>query len=343
LTVRKSSSKQIESLAADLSSASVATRDAAVARLTVLGARAVERLVALATSAADAPARAGAWRTLEAIADPRALEPALTTLADARTDPAVGAAAVGVARVFLLGDRGAAAIDRLTSLALDRERAGSLRVAALRALRELGATTIAPVLTSLANDPNALIREELRGTTASGRGRGGRTAAAQRVDLARAAETGLQDDAAALRRALSRTDEDFPLPMLLRIVEHVRERESTEPDDRRIEWTMARAAAHLALANRGSRIALYDLRESLERTAAPLPVEFLAALSLVGDASCLEAIASAHARARNLWWRQHLADVFRTIVAREHLTRRHAAMKKIEKKWPGVISVMANG
>jgi HEAT repeat protein len=250
---------------------------------------------------------------------------------------------VGVARVFLLGDRGAAAIDRLTSLALDRERAGSLRVAALRALRALGATTIAPVLTSLANDPNALIREELRGTTASGRGRGGRTAAEQRVDLARAAEAGLQNDAGALRRALSRTDEDFPLPMLLRIVEQVRERESTEPDDRRIEWTMARAAAHLALANRGSRIALYDLRESLERTAAPLPVEFLAALSLVGDASCLEAIASAHGKARNLWWRRHLVDAFRIIVAREHLTRRHAAIKKIEKRWPGVLREMADG
>src|SRR5204862_7457567 len=99
LAIRKSCSKQIESRAADLSSASAATRDAAVARLTVLGARAVERLGALATTAAAAPARGGAWGTLEAIGDPRALEPALTTLADARTDPAVGAAAVGVARV----------------------------------------------------------------------------------------------------------------------------------------------------------------------------------------------------------------------------------------------------
>jgi hypothetical protein len=327
LAITESSAKQIESLAADLSSTSAATRDAAVARLIVLGARAVERLVALTTSAADAPARAGAWRALEAIGDPRALEPALTTLADRRTDPAVGAAAVGVARVFLLGDRGAAAVDRLTSVALDRERAGSLRVAALRALRELSASTIAPVLTSLANDASALIREEL--------------CAEQEVDLARA-DGGLPDDPAALRRALSRIAEDFPLPMLLRIVERVRERESADPADRRDEWTMARAAAHVALANRGSRIALYDLRESLERAAAPLPVEFLAALSLVGDASCLEAIAGAHAKAPNRWWRQHLADAFRTIVAREHLTRRHASIKKIEKKWPGVISVMAS-
>src|SRR5712671_2396801 len=143
MSIRASSSKQIESLAADLSSSSAATRDAAVARLTVLGARAVERLVALATSTADARARAGAWRTLEAIGDPRALEPALSTLADAAMDPEVGSSAVGVARVFLLGSRGAAAVDRLTSVVLDRGRAESLRLAALRALRELGPSTIA--------------------------------------------------------------------------------------------------------------------------------------------------------------------------------------------------------
>src|SRR5258708_35947193 len=112
MSIRASSSKQIESLAADLSSSSAATRDAAVARLTVLGARAVEQLVALATSTADARARAGAWRTLEAIGDPRALEPALSTLADAGTDPAVAPAAIGGARGFLFGSRGAAAAYR---------------------------------------------------------------------------------------------------------------------------------------------------------------------------------------------------------------------------------------
>jgi hypothetical protein len=56
-------------------------------------------------------------------------------------------------------------------------------------------------------------------------------------------------------------------------------------------------------------------------------------LSLVGDASCLEAIAGAHARARDTWWRDHLADAFRTIAAREKITRRHAVIKKIERKW----------
>jgi hypothetical protein len=35
--------------------------------------------------------------------------------------------------------------------------------------------------------------------------------------------------------------------------------------------------------------------------------------------------------------------VFREIVAREKLTRRHAVLKRIEKRWPGVIDDMAKG
>ena len=103
-----------------------------------------------------------------------------------------------------------------------------------------------------------------------------------------------------------------------------------------------RGRAHVALANRGSRIALDHLRESIEAAASPLPVEFLAALSTAGDASCLEAIAAAYVRAtaavsanpeQGGWWRDHLAEAFSLIVRREGLTRRHAQVKKIEKRW----------
>ena len=128
----------------------------------------------------------------------------------------------------------------------------------------------------------------------------------------------------------------------------MREREASEPASR-AAWIKVRARAHVTLAARGSRIALYDLRESIEAAASPLPVEFLSALSTAGDASCLEAVAAAYARSTptagptptpgvrartgDLWWRDRLADVFRIIVEREHLTRRHAVVKKIEKRW----------
>jgi hypothetical protein len=106
---------------------------------------------------------------------------------------------------------------------------------------------------------------------------------------------------------------------------------------------MARAAAHVTLAQRGSRLALYDLRESLEAARGGLPVEFLMAITLIGDATCLEAIAAAHSKAKpkDAWWRRHLVEAFQAVVKREQITRRHAAMKKIEKRWPGLLHDMA--
>ena len=68
---------------------------------------------------------------------------------------------------------------------------------------------------------------------------------------------------------------------------------------------------------------------------------------MVGDQSCLEAIAGAWARAdapgrsRHDWWRRHLGDAFRAIVARERITRRHAVMKKIEKRWPEALVTLS--
>jgi hypothetical protein len=100
---------------------------------------------------------------------------------------------------------------------------------------------------------------------------------------------------------------------------------------------MVRASAHVALAERGSRLGVYDLRESLERSRTPLPVEFLTALSLAGDASCLEAIARAHAEAGDTWWRDHLARAFQAIVSRQRLTKRHAALRRVEQRWPGAL------
>jgi hypothetical protein len=331
VAIKASSSKQIDVLIADLAAANAVTRETAIARLTVTGARAVERVAALALSASSSDAaRAAAFRTLEGIADPRALAPALTAIADAAdADPKVATAAIAVARLFVRSARGAAAVDRLTAVTLDRRQHAAVRLAALRALRDLDAATIAPLLASLADDPNNAVR-----AAASAEPVRRRTDSDPLDTLARAADEALPDEPDTLRRAIAQAGGSAPLPQLLKIVERVREREgSASPGRRGDDWAMARAAAHVALAERGSRIAVYDLRESFERARAPLPVEFLTALSLVGDASCLEAIAGAHAKARDTWWRDHLADAFRTIVAREHITRRHAVMKKIERKW----------
>jgi hypothetical protein len=345
VAIRASSSQQVDQLVADLERSENA-REAAVARLTIIGARAVDRLIALAESKATPAARAAAFRTLEAIGDPRAVDAALRAMAPTR-DPTVALAAISLARGFLRGTRSAAIVDALTEAALDRARVEPVRVAAVRSLLELEPATIAPLMPSLMADPSAAIVGLARGT---GRRK---PSPPRRVDplqlITRAAQDALPDDPVALRDAVAAAGAAAPLPVLLRIVERVREREADESPDRRMEWTTTRGTAHLALARRNSRMALYDLRESLDRADAPPPVEFLTAVSLIGDSSCLEPIAAACARLARAgrpqrdWWRMHLTDAFRAIVAREKLTRRNGVMRKIEKKWPAVMLDMAHG
>ena len=333
MTIRTSSAKAIDALLSDLRSESAVTREAAVARLTVIGPRAVERLMDLVDRPeAGATARGAALRALEALGDARALDAALRVTADA--DAGVAAAAVAVIRVFLRGRRGAAALDRLMTLVLNRACHDTVRLEALVALGDLEPSTLEPLWQALADDPSRAIRAQV----AAGRRGQPQPDVSAAEQMATAAERELPDDPDALRRLLGTDGTAAPLPVLHRIVERVREREASEPPARRDEWTRARGTAHVALAKRSSRLGLYDLREALEGATAPLPVEFLAALSLVGDAACLEAIAAAHARATDRWWRDHLADTFRAIAARERLTRRHAVMKKIQKRWPELVS-----
>ncbi len=107
MPIRKSSAASIDALAADLTSESPVTREAAIARLTVIGPRAVDSLVAIVSTPEKGPtARAAALRALEALGDARALEAALFASRDG--DPGVAAGAIAVARVFLKGRHGAA-------------------------------------------------------------------------------------------------------------------------------------------------------------------------------------------------------------------------------------------
>ncbi len=322
MSIRASSAAQIETLIGDLSGVSDVKREAAVARLAVIGARAVTRLVELGESGASPQARAAGFRALEAIGDARGLEAALRAAGD--RDAAVAVAAIGVARVFIRGEHSVRVVDRLSAVGLDQRRPDAVRVAAVRALRELEPATVAPLLKTLSRDRSEAVRTAVQPAEPAG--------ADHSAALARAAEGALPDDPPALKAAIAAAA-GVPLPLLLAVLERVREREAAEGKARRSAWTAVRAAAHLALARRDSRLALYDLRESLERTREPLPVDMLAALGLIGDASCLEAIASAHARVADEWWRDRLQQTFDSIVRRERLTARHAVMKKIRAKY----------
>ena len=94
---------------------------------------------------------------------------------------------------------------------------------------------------------------------------------------------------------------------------------------------------HAALARRGSRVALYDLREAFDAAQEPLPLDFLTAVTTIGDASCLEPMARAWAAAAptEKWWRDRLAEAATDIMHRTRLSGRSALMKRIRAKWAG--------
>jgi HEAT repeat protein len=335
VAIHTSSAREIDALIADLSARSGVARDSAVARLTVIGSRAAERLVRVADDReGGTTARVAALRVLEGLGDARALEPALRAAVDADAD--VAAAGIAVIRKFVPGSRGVAAVDGLAAIALSQAANEAVRLEAIEALGDLDATTVQPLWQMLARDSNPRIRSRAVNAKQAQSHKPMDQSAEER--LASIAELGLPDVPELLRRLLTTDGAALSPSRLHRIVERIREREGAEAPGRRAEWTRARGCAHVALAKRSSLLGIYDLREALESAPRPLPLEFLAALTLVGDASCLEAIAVAHGRAADRWWREHLADTFVAIVRRHHLTGRHTAMKKIQKRWPAILT-----
>ena len=334
MVIRASSGRQVDALLADLASTQGVTRDAAVARLIVIGPRAVQRLAALAVDRAAVPSsRTAALHALEGIGDQSAL-PALTGIADDPED-AVAVAAVGALQPLLQSPRGVEVIDRLTTIALDGARPRIVRLAAIRALSGLQSETLAPLLHALGGDDDPTVALAARIGPADAR-----TDPVQQIRDA--IDGALPDDVGVLRVALTGAGEQVPLPLLHQLIEKIRFHEGALTGEARSAWTALRASAHLQLAQRGSRLALYDLRETLESAREPLPVEFLAAADVVGDASCIEPLAAAYAHAVTAgrppedWWRLRVADVFRMVVRREGVTRRHAAGKRVAARWAPV-------
>jgi hypothetical protein len=187
-------------------------------------------------------------------------------------------------------------------------------------------------LSTLVDDPDPDIAAAVAPT------RSGKSAAAATPTLEAIAQRGLPNDPALVRRALARDGATASVTALSHLVAEVRTREADLAGAGRGEWTAIRAALHLSLAQRGSRLALYDLRETIASANQPVAVEFLSALGAIGDASCLEAIAAAYTTAsaqsrRDEWWRRHLIEAFRTIVRRERLTKRQAAVKRVWARW----------
>jgi HEAT repeat protein len=337
VVIKASAGREIGPLISDLSSTQPTTRDAAIARLTVLGARAVARLLEVARDPGQSSqARTGALSVLDQIADPRSFPPALELVDDG--DDRVAEAAIALLSGFLHGPHGIAALDRLTAVALATHRQAGIRLAAARAISQLNASTIAPILRTLAADADAVVASGVRPDRVISDDVSGEL-------LDKASQGDLPDDPAMLRHALARRGGEVAVTGLHQMLEAVLEREAQASEVRRGEWMALRAAIHVVLSLRGSRLGLYDLRDTLAAAKAPVAVEFLSAASNVGDAGCLEALAAAYDAASasprpDEWWRRHLIDAFRAIVRREGLTRRHAAVRRTWTRFPAATAAL---
>jgi hypothetical protein len=323
MVIKASLSAEIGALVDALGSADEVRREAAVARLSVVGARAVDRLTRAYAAPGDRRTRLGILRVLEAVGDHRALPIARAALGDGG-DLAVAAA--GVLRTLL--DRGDAAVsadalDALMAAAIDNTNERRLRLAAFDALQaapgdvrgQIAALRQAPADGELDRDPadaDAAWRDAIEGR--------------------------LPDRPETVREALRDRADKAPLNTLRKLIDAVRAREAGSAPGERDGWRSLRGAIHQALALRGSRVALYDLRESLSERDGALPASFLAALHLLGDESCLEPLAALWDRsADDERWRHQIAAAFHAIVRREKLARRHRILTRLRAQGRGIL------
>jgi hypothetical protein len=328
MVIKASAAAEVRALVDALSGTDEVQREAAVARLAVIGPRAIERLTDAYRTSRSRDTHVAILRALEAISHHRSAPIARAAILEGGD---VGVAATAVLRPLLSSPHGstaADALDALMAVALDSKAERRLRLAALDALQDMPEPVRARVAEALRDDPVTRLQGD-----------------AARIEAiwTDAADGRLPDHPALLRDALASRASTAPLNTLRQMIDVIRAHERASDAGQRDSWRSVRGALHQALALRGSRVALYDLRESLGELSATsgappsaLPVSFLAALHVLGDASCVEPIAAAWVRSGpdDEPWRTQLASAFRAIVRRQKITRRHAVLKRILSRWP---------
>lgn len=329
MVIKASAAIEIRQLIAALGGDDDVRREVAIARLAVIGPRAVDALRKAYAGTSSRDTRIAVLRALEPIADRRTIEMAREAIGEGGD---LARAAASALRGLLDSPHDATAteaLDVLVAAALDSSAERGVRLAAVDALQSMPEGVRARLTEALQSDPDPTLKARA--------GNLPREAAAIDAVWQDALEGRLPDTPAALRDAATVRAAAAALGSLEKLIVTVRVKEgAVSSPARRAEWRNVRGALHQALALRGSRLAVYDLRESLEDTHGPLPNSFLAALHVVGDQSCLEPLAAAYAAADagDARWRVQLAAAFRAIARREKVTRRHAIAKRIQARWP---------
>jgi hypothetical protein len=337
MVIKASTAGEVRQLIEALGGEDEVRRDGAIARLTVIGTRAVERLVTAYDGSKDQATKIAILQVLESIGDRRAFGPARAALDQGGELAVAGASTL---RGLLDSREGVAteSLDVLVSVVLDPAADRRVRLAACDALQGLPEEVRAPILTVLGTDSDRVIRTRAAGARAD-------PAMADGV-WQDAVDGRLPDRPSTLRDLVGTRGPQAAFGALQKMIDLVRTREaSARSAADRAAWRTIRGALHQTLAFRGSRVAVYDLRESLNEARQPLDASFLAAVYAVGDVSCLEPLATAYAQAAPAAerWRHDLVGAFRAISKRERITRRHAVMKRIATRWPAQARDLTGG
>lgn len=304
MAIRTSSARDVDALLQQLRSTVPLERDAAIARLRIIGARARERVLSLVSDTSQGTeVRVAALKVVDAMDDARVRRVVSEAAGD--EDPAIAIVALQVLRPWVTEDDDTSVLERVTALVTDNTRTTDVRRAALDALSDLPPKITQPLVESVS---------------------------------AQLSETPPLDEPATAGEWLG-SHATASLGVLHDLLNHARARErNAQTDAERNAWLGIRVATHAALAARGSRIALYDVREMFEQARSALPIDLLTTLRTIGDMSCLEPLAHAwDAVSDDAWWRSQLRDTAQAILVREQATGRHAVVKRVKSRWPGFL------
>lgn len=329
MVIKASAAVEIRQLLEALAGDDEVRREAAIARLAVIGSRAVDALRTTYVGTANRDTRIAVLRALEPIADRRTLPLAREALREGGDLARSAASALRGLLDSTHEPTATEALDALVAAALDRSADHAVRLAALDALQGMPEDVRSRITEALQSDSDPQVKTRAGDLP--------RDAAAADAVWADALEGRLPDAPGALREAAQTRAAAAALGSLQKLIDAVRAKEGMVTGaPRRGEWQSLRGALHQALALRGSRVAVYDLRESLAGIHGTLPASFLAALHVVGDQSCLEPLAAAYAASADddARWKAQLAAAFRAIARREKITRRHQLAKRIQARWP---------
>jgi hypothetical protein len=332
MVIKASATAEIRQLVRALGGEDDVALEAAVARLAIIGERAVSALIAAYRATSDRRFRLGVLRVLERAADERTLAIARDALG-LGGDLAIGGA--NILRTLLQSPdarTSAAALDLLMAVVLDESAEHRMRLTVAEALGDMPGVR-ARLAGALAGIPEA--------AAALRAGEAPLDGAVRDAAWQDALEGRLPDRPDLLGEAVRAHGATAALSSLQTLVDAVRVHEGTLGADRsRGDWRAVRGALHQALALRGSRVALYDLRETVAGASGPLPPSFLGALHAVGDASCLDGIAAAYETADDARWKAQLRETFHAIARRERLTRRTAPMKRLASRRPAAFRAL---